>query len=101
MPGGTTIEILVPSPDDTDSDGCHAYRVRGADGVTEFPTLPDVARHLFDARAPALENELLAPVAAESTPEQEPSPPAPTSGPSSRHLPDQSPSAEPRGTSER
>ena len=35
---GATIEIPVPSPDDTHTDDVHGDRVRGTEGVTEFST---------------------------------------------------------------
>lgn len=58
LPDGTTIEIPVPSPDDTDADGTCVYRVRGLGGVVEFSTLPEVAHHVLDPWTPTLEAEL-------------------------------------------
>lgn len=50
LPDGTTIEIPMPSPEDTDEHGVHGYRVRRADGVTVFSTLTEVATHVLDER---------------------------------------------------
>ena len=52
LPDGSTIEIPMPSPEDTDRHGIHGYRVRGAEGVTGFSTLSELADHVLAAWTP-------------------------------------------------
>jgi len=49
---GTTVEIPMPSLDDTAQHGFHGYRVRGVAGCADFSTLPEVASALFDSGHP-------------------------------------------------
>ena len=47
-PDGTTVEVPIPTPDDTPDCHDYRYRVRGVDGDTEFATLAEVASELLD-----------------------------------------------------
>lgn len=47
LPDGTTIEISMPSTDDSGHDGGHGYRLRTSTGVTAFATLHEVVDHLL------------------------------------------------------
>jgi hypothetical protein len=57
LPDGTAIEVPVPSPEDTGTQGdVHAYRVRGPSGTTTFATLDEAADHVMHLPDQAWQN---------------------------------------------
>jgi hypothetical protein len=55
LPDGRSVDMPVPSADDTDPEHVHRFRVRGDHVTMEFATLPEVIDHLVgreDRRPP-------------------------------------------------
>lgn len=48
LPDGTTIEMAMPTSDDEDLRGGHAYRVRGVDGIIELGALSELADYILE-----------------------------------------------------
>ena len=58
LPDGTSIELPMPSPEDTDLDGVYGYRVRGPEGITQFSTLTELAAHILEPLTPHPEDPI-------------------------------------------